>query len=180
MEKATSNTTKVVIKWALIYVVTAIVVIFLYQFSNLSLNSPVRYLSNIPFIAFLLLAQKEFKEQQGGYIKFGEAFSAGFKYALFAGLILAVFMYIYVGFVNPELLAKSVEEQRDKMMEKNGLSSEQVDTAIEVSKKYGAIIASVSQVIGSAIFGVIISLIGAAIFKKERSAFDMEEASPEA
>jgi len=173
MEQLPANATKVATKWALIYVLTAIVITYIIQFANLDPDSPVKYLSYIPFIAFLLLAQKEYKDQLGGYIKFGEAFSAGFKFALFSGLLLAVFIYVYLTFLSPEVLSKTMELQRDKMAAQ-GLSSEQIDKGIEIGKKYGAIFGAIGAAIVYTILGVIIGLIGAAIFKKERSAFDPE------
>ncbi|MDB5025424.1 MAG: hypothetical protein JWP78_3179 [Mucilaginibacter sp.] len=173
MEQSPANANKVATKWALIYVLTAIVITYIIQFSNLDPNSSVKYLSYIPFIAFLLLAQKEYKDQLGGYIKFGEAFSAGFRFALYSGILLAVFIYVYLTFLSPEVLAKAMESQRDKMTGQ-GLSSEQIDKGIEIGKKYGAIFGAIGAAVAYAILGVIIGLIGAAIFKKERSAFDPE------
>ncbi|MDB5154411.1 MAG: hypothetical protein JWR54_3162 [Mucilaginibacter sp.] len=173
MEQLQANANKVATKWALIYVLTAIVITYIIQFSNLDPNSSVKYLSYIPFIAFLLLAQKEYKDQLGGYIKFGDAFSAGFRFALYSGILLAVFIYVYLTFLSPEVLSKAMDSQRDKMTEQ-GLSSEQIDKGMEIGKKYGAIFGAVGGAIAYAILGVILGLIGAAIFKKERSAFDPE------
>jgi hypothetical protein len=173
MEKPAQNSTKVATKWALIYLLTAIVITYVIQLLNLDPNSPVKYVSYVPFIAFLLLAQKEYKDGLGGYIKFGDAFSAGFRYGLFAGLLFGIFIYIYLSILSPEVFAKSVEAQRDAMAAK-GLTSEQVDKGMEMAKKYGAIFGAFAVAIWYAILGVIIGLIGAAIFKKERSPFDAE------
>ena len=174
MEQLPPNSTRVATKWALIYVLTGIIITYIIQFANLDPNSPVKYLSYVPFIAFLLLAQKEFKDQLGGYIKFGEAFSTGMRYGVFAGLLFGIFMYIYLSFLNPDFLAKTAESQRDAMAAK-GLSSDQVDKAIEMTKKYGAIFAAFGTAIWYAILGIMIGLIGAFIFKRERSPFDTED-----
>jgi hypothetical protein len=173
MEQLPTSTTKVATKWALIYVLTAIVITYVIEITKMDPNSPVKYLGYIPLVAFLFLAQKEYKDHFGGYIKFGDAFSVGFKYGLFSGLLFAVFLYVYLAFLSPEVLANSVESQRSAMAAK-GLSSEQVDNAIEIAKKYGAIFGAVGVVVVYTIMGVIFGLIGAAIFKKERSAFDPE------
>jgi len=174
MEQLQPNPTKIATKWALIYLVTAIIITYVIQFLNLDPNSPVKYLSYLSFIAFLLLAQKEYKDQLGGYIKFGQAFSAGFRFGLFAGLLFGLFLYIYLAFLSPDMLAKSIDSQRDAMAAK-GLSEEQVEKGIEMAKKYGAIFGAFGVAIWYAILGVILGLIGAAIFKKERSPFDTEE-----
>jgi hypothetical protein len=176
MENVIPNATKVATKWAVIYVITSIVITYLFQLLNIDQNSGVKYISYIPFIAFLLLAQKEYKDQLGGFITFGQGFSAGFRYAVFGGLMLAVFIFIYLTFLSPQILEQSIASQQDKFKEQ-GLSSEQIDKANEIGKKYGPIIGAFVAAIGLAICGAIIALIGAAIFKKEPTIEDIERGS---
>ena len=178
MEQKPTTATKVATKWSLIYTLTAIVITYIFEIAKLDLNSPAKYLGYIPFIAFLFLAQKEFKDQLGGYITFGDAFASGFRYALFSGILFAIFLYLYLTILSPEVFAKTVDAQRDAMTSK-GLSSEQVDKAMDITKKYGALIGAIFTVIIYAIVGAILALIGAAIFKKERTAFDPEPEATE-
>ncbi|QKJ29607.1 DUF4199 domain-containing protein [Mucilaginibacter mali] len=168
------NSTKVATKWALIYTAVSIVLTFTFQFLNVDQTSPIKYVSFIPFIAFLVLAQTEYKQQLKGFITYGEAFSAGFRYALFAGLILGVFMYIYLGFINPNMLVQAMEAQHDKYVEA-GMSDEQIEKATAMGTKYGAIFGAFGAAVGSAISGVIVSLISAAIVKKEKSPMDIAD-----
>jgi hypothetical protein len=69
-----------------------------------------------------------------------------------------------------------MEEQQTVMADK-GLSQEQIDKALEMGTKYGAIFGAVATAIGSLIFGAIIALIGAAILKKERTAYDIVDSA---
>ncbi|HWZ13816.1 MAG TPA: DUF4199 domain-containing protein [Mucilaginibacter sp.] len=177
MEKiATQNATKVATKWAVIYVITSIVITYLFQLLNIDQSSGVKYLGYIPFIAFLLLAQKEYRDQLGGFMSFGDGFSAGFRYAVFAGVMLAVFIFIYLTFLSPQILEQSIASQQGKFKEQ-GLSSEQIERANDIGRKYGAVIGAFGAAIGSAILGAILALIGAAIFKKERTLADIERDS---
>jgi cytochrome bd-type quinol oxidase subunit 1 len=57
---------------------------------------------------------------------------------------------------------------------KGNLSSDQIDQAMEIAKKYGVILGTFGTMIVYTILGVIFGLIGAAIFKKEHSAYDPE------
>src|SRR6187402_1054305 len=102
-QRVKSNPTKVATKWALIYTATAIVITYASEFLDVDINSPVKYVSYIPFIAFLCLTQKEYRDELGGYITYGNAFSAGFRYALFSGILLAVFTYLYFAILSPEM-----------------------------------------------------------------------------
>lgn len=176
MENAVPNSSKVATKWAFIYVLTSIVITYLFQFLNVNQTSGVKFIGYIPFIAFLFLAQKEYKDQLNGFMTFGQGFSAGFRYAVVAGLILAVFIYIYLTFLSPQILEQSIASQQDKFKEQN-LTPEQIEKANEIGKKYGPIIGAFGAAIGSAAIGATLALIGAAIFKRERTLSDIEQQS---
>ena len=176
MEQSAPTSTKVATKWSLIYCVVAIAITYVIEIAGMDINSPVKYVSYIFLLAFLFLAQKEYKAQLGGYIKFGEAFSIAIKYGLFVGIIMGVFIYVYLTFLSPEVLSKSIEAQRDAMAAK-GLTPDQVDQGINIAKKYGGIFGAFGALIMYIIVRVIFGLIGAAILKKERSAYDPEPAA---
>lgn len=174
MEQSTPNPTKIATKWALIYLLTAIVLTYIIQYLSPDPNSPLKYLGYVPFIAFLLLAQKEYKDQLGGYLTFSEGFSSGFRYAVFASLLIAVFTFIYLTFLNPGMMDKAAEQARAQMEAKGGMSSDDIDKAVSLTKKIGPAVGSFFIAIIDTIVGIIIALIGAAVFKKERSPFDPE------
>ena len=169
------NQNKIVLKWTLISVITSIVITYIFQFANVDQSSGIKYLSSIPFIVYLFLAQKEYKDQLGGYISFGKAFSTGFKYAIFSGIILAIFTYLYLAILSPQIYDKAMADAQQKLTDQGTLSSEQIDTTMEISRKYGVILATVGIVIFDAFIGAILALIGAAIFKHERPLFIAEE-----
>lgn len=170
MENTAPNSSKVAFKWSIIYAIIAIVITYTFQFLNIDQNSSIKYVGFIPFVAFLFLSQKEYKDQLGGYLTFGQGFGNGFVYSLFAGLIMAVFIYIYLTFLSPQVLDQALAAQRDKMAEKN-MTSEQIDQAMSIAKNWGPIIGAVGTVIVDAVVGAIFALIGAAIFKKEPPMF---------
>lgn len=177
MDAQLLNPTKIATKWAFINLLAQIIVTYGIQYLNLDLNSPVKYVAYIPMVGCLLLAQKEFRDEQlGGYMTFSQGFSAGFRYAVFGGLLLAVFMYVYFAILSPEVLVKALEASESQMAAK-GMTSAEVDKAINISKKYGPVIGAFGVAIWYAIAGSIVGLIGAAILKNERSIYDMEEAT---
>jgi len=171
-QRVKNNPTKVATKWALINAVTGIIITYAFEFLDVDQTSGVAYLTYIPFIAFLILAQKEFKDELGGYISFGDAFSTGFRYALFTGLLLALFTYIYLTWLSPAMIDKMVETTR-LALEKNNTPDDQMEKQLEFTKQWGAIMGAFGIAVGYAIFGAIISLVGAAILKKERSPYDI-------
>ncbi|MHB8207392.1 DUF4199 domain-containing protein [Mucilaginibacter sp.] len=176
--EATVNQNQIVLKWTIISVITSIVITYVFQFANVDQSSGIKYLSSIPFIIYLFLVQKEYKDQLGGYISFGQAFSTGFKYAIFSGIILAIFTYLYLAILSPQVYEKAMTDAQQKLTDQGQLSSEQIDSAMEISRKYGLIFATVGIVIFDALIGAILSLIGAAIFKHEKPLFITESDEP--
>ena len=173
METSKANSTNLSAKWAVIYIVTSIVITYVFQLLNLDQASPIKYLSYIPFIAFLFLAQKEYKDKLGGFLKFGEGFMTGFIYSVIAGVFLAIFTYFYLTFLSPQIFEQAMASQEAKMSAQN-VSPEQAEKAMEIARKYGTILGAVGILFLTPICGAIISLIGAAIFKRERTAEDVE------
>src|SRR3569833_1226411 len=178
MEQAAApSSAKVAIKWSLIYVLVAIVITYESEAAKLAVNSPVKYVTYIALIVFLILAQKEHRDKLGGYIKFGDAFVTGLLYGIFAGVLTSVFVYVYLSILSPEVFAQALDQQRQGMGDSGKLSSDQVDHAMDVAKKYGPIIGAIATVFIYAILGVIVGLIGAAIFKKEPSVYNTPDSS---
>ena len=166
-----TNSAQVAFKWTLIYVVTSIVLIYVYQFLNISVLSPIRYITNIPFIAFMFLAQKERRDELGGFITFGDGFVTGLLYAVFAGILISIFTYIYYAILSPQVWQQFLDLEREALNQKN-LSDDQIDAGLKFAGN--VVFTSIGVLIGTPIIGAIISLIGAAIFKKEKSILDIE------
>jgi len=173
METKKPSSNQAAFKWGIIYVVTAIVITYAFQFLNVDQTSPAKYISYIPFIAFLLLAQKEYKDQLGGYLKFGEGFMTGFKYSVISGILLAIFIYLYFSYLSPQVY-EQVLTSTQTQLEAKGQSSDQVEVAMNFMKSYGIITTTIGMLIGTTIVGSVIALIGAAIFKRDRPPFDMD------
>ena len=178
MEQAAApSSAKVAIKWSLIYVLVAIVITYAIEIAKLGVNSPVKYVTYVVLIIFLLLAQKEHRDKLGGYIKFGDAFVTGLLYGIFAGLLTAVFVYLYLAILSPEVFAQALDQQRQAMADSGKMSGDQIEHAMDIAKKYGPILGAIVTVFMYAILGVIIGLIGAAILKKEPSIYNTPDAS---
>ncbi|MBE9582925.1 DUF4199 domain-containing protein [Mucilaginibacter sp. JRF] len=175
MADQVKSPTSVATKWALIYTLFSVILTYAFDAMGLAQESPVRYLSMALLIAFILLTQKEYRDVQGGFITFGKAFSVGFRFAVFAGLLGALFVFLYTKVLAPDVFARSLDKAESDMIEK-GMTDEQVETAMNITRNYGQIIGAFFAAIGTAVIGAIVSLIGAAIFKKERSPYDFDDA----
>ncbi|GAB3928050.1 DUF4199 domain-containing protein [Mucilaginibacter myungsuensis] len=166
------NSTKVATKWALINTGVAIVFTLLFDFMKVDVNSPAKYITYIPFIAFMVLTQLEYRKLLGDSLTYGQSFSSGFRYAVFTGLLTGIFTYIYIAFINPAMITQVQDAQRAAMEEKN-MSEEQIDQAMSMaSKMTSPAMFALFAAVGSAIFGAIVSLITSIFTKKEPQPFD--------
>ncbi|WP_289054256.1 DUF4199 domain-containing protein [Carboxylicivirga marina] len=122
------------------------------------------------------------KKHNGGYMTFAEGFKLGLLVNIISGVIAAVFKAIYVAFIDPSIVQKTVDFAIEEAYKQQG---DMPDEAVEiVEKMYGFIAGPTGSliigIVSALIFGAIISLILAAIFKKEQSMFDRSEIMEEA
>lgn len=130
----------------------------------------VGYLSFIFLIIGIVMAIKDRRDNEnGGEIRFGQAFSTGFTVVLIAAITGAVFYYVYAAFINPELvdhikegMEKGMAEQQSKM------SAEEFEQA----KKYSFMMVeppmmAIWQLLISLLLGSVVSAICASILKRE-------------
>lgn len=161
------STARSAIKWGLIIGVASIAfstIIFLSgQFGNQTLS----YLGYLILIAGLVLAMKDFRTQNNGFMRYGQGLGLGSLTSAVSGVLSGAFMYVYMSFIDTTLNDQILDKAREQW-EKQGMSEQQMEQAAEMSKSFmgpGAMF--VFGVLGSLIFGVILSLIIAAIMKKD-------------
>ena len=121
----------------------------------------------VTFFTIFLGVKETRDEDLGGYLTFGQGFMTGFKIALIAGLISAVFTLIYSKFIDPDFAEKmmaGVEDQWDKA----GMPEEQREVARKwTSYMFNPFILSAFSLFSALFWGVIKSLIAGAILKKD-------------
>lgn len=164
-----------VVKWGLI---TGMVYVVFSLISNMmgmnqgggggmGLNFLILAVLTVATFFTIFLGVKETREDTNGYITLGQAFMTGFKIALIAALISAVFTILYGYLIDPDLSEKilsGAEEQWDEM----NVPEENRDTMRKWSGYMAnpVVLAAISLV--SVIFwGVIKSLVAGLILKKD-------------
>lgn len=109
----------------------------------------------------------------GGYISFGQAFVFGLLLAVFSAILFAIYNYIFNAFIDPDYSEKILSASKswtESFMESKGVAEAQIEEAMDKIDAKGIVtpLKSVKQaLIGGTVFGVIISLITAAIVKKK-------------
>lgn len=146
---------------SLILIVFALVIMFL----NLSRNKGVASIQFLIFISGVIWSAISYAKQMEGNVTFGNVFAHGFKVTAAITAIMVVYTIISLKFISPEQLELGIQEARANMEAKN-MSDEQIDNTINLTRKFAVPFAIAGVLIIFMFTGLIASLIGAAVAKK--------------
>jgi hypothetical protein len=156
------------LKYAIITALAMFIFSIVLYITNMYLNQGLNWLSWVIMLAGLIFAVKDRRDKDlAGFISFGEAFKTGFIFCLLTGAIGAVFSFIKMNFIAPDMLGEILKKAETDMINK-GLPDDQIKIAMGWTRRFTTpLMIAVFSVVGSAFFGAILSLIVAAIFKKD-------------
>ncbi|XVJ65668.1 MAG: DUF4199 domain-containing protein [Lacibacter sp.] len=117
------------------------------------------------YLIAIIWACVSYANDMEGNITFGKVFGHGFKTAAIVALIaIAAFAITYV--IMPEIKDKAIEKAREEMAKNPQMTDEMVDQAIGMTDKFFFLFGVVGSLFAYAFMGVIGSLIGAGVAKK--------------
>lgn len=136
-------------------------------------SSPARYISFVILIAGLVLAMKNFKLQNQGFMSFGQGIGIGTVLSAVVGLLTGIFAYVYMSFIDPEMMGRITDKMRADMEARGGVSDEQIDQAIAMSSKFtNGPFMVLAAVLGTLLLGVLMSLVISAFVKNAQPEFE--------
>lgn len=136
--------------------------------------SMVANLINFVVIGYFIYAaaSKHKNEDLGGYISYGRAFGVGTMVLLAITVISIVWIYLYMGIIDPSSIEMAKEAAMEQMINKQGMSEEQAEQAMAMSGfMMNPVALSIIAGISMFIFGLIINAIIAAVVKKDNPAY---------
>ena len=118
------------------------------------------------FIGIIVYGIKQFKAASGGFLSWGQGVKIGVGIAIVGGLIMVIYNYIFMNFIEPEFMTQMMEVQNQALLDQ-GMTEEQIEAANAMTSSFSSpgIMAAVG-IISYAIGGFIIAAIAAAIMKK--------------
>jgi uncharacterized integral membrane protein len=123
-------------------------------------------------IGGMVMAHREYKRLNGGYMSYGQGLMIGTVASVIAGVIGGLASYAYIEFVDPGIL-ETMKEMQISMMEKFGMPEDQMDEAIaRVNKDTTATKQLTQSLWNGLIGGFILSLIVSAFTKRNRPEFE--------
>ena len=163
------STARVALKWGLILGIVQIAfsaIIFLTDnFGNNALGS-VAYLL---ILIGVVLAMRDFRTLNGGYMTYGQGVGTGTLTAAVSGLLSSLFSVFYMTFIDTNVMERIMDKSREQMESQGNMSDEQVEQAMEMVQKFQSPgILFVFGILGSIIIGLILSLIVSAFLRRDK------------
>lgn len=160
-------------RYGLLTGLVSIMVSFAVYALQLDQNSAAKFLTTAVLIVGIILAQRNYRQLNAGFMSYGEGMTVGALLSLVVGVLSAVFTYVYTNFVDADVMTRAMEKARTDMEARGTMSDAQIDQAMALSAKFtsGPILLAI-VVFGSLIFGVLISLITSAIIKNPKPEFE--------
>lgn len=137
-------------------------------FLDLTFNKNLGYAFMLVQIVILYFLVKSYRDNyMHGMITYGQALGAGVVIVLYSAIIGTLFSFLLYSVIDPDLAAKSLAFTEETLV-KQGMPQAQIDATLRISEKImkPAIIIPIG-LISSVFFGFIMSLIVAAIARKE-------------
>ena len=161
------------LRWGLILAFISIIFNVILYMLDQNLNRALGYVGFLIMIVVFIFAIRSYRDNvRGGFISFGQAFGFLMVALVVSTIIGDIYAYLLWTVIDPDILVKMQDMQVEEM-QKRGVPEEQMDQALAVASKFlqpGVMLAMATG--ASLFFGAIISLIIAAIFKKDEDSSD--------
>lgn len=120
----------------------------------------------------IVLAMREYKQQNFGYMTYGKGLGIGIVVMVIASIISGIFSYIYIAFIDPSIVDKMIEASIAQMAG-FGLDEEMLDEQRDqMAEGFTPLKQLINAVVGGLFSGLILSLIISAIMKHNRPEFE--------
>ncbi|MFI1743736.1 DUF4199 domain-containing protein [Thalassobellus sediminis] len=148
-----------------------IMLISIITYSNGMALDGVQWPNTIYYVIFpvvIIYAISNYKKKNNGILSLATAIKIGLLIGVISALVYAIYGLIFNYIIDPEFMGQVIERTGEKLMENPNLSPEIVEKQLEMMKKFqNPFLGSAVWVAFSAIFGLIYSLIGGLVMKKE-------------
>ena len=107
-----------------------------------------------------------YAKQMNGQVSYGNVFAHGFKITAGIAALLAIYIFVSVKFIYPEIIDLTIEQSRIEMEKGGKLTSDQIDEYLKFTRNNFLSFSIGFSIFFIALIGFIASLIGAGLAKK--------------
>jgi cation transport ATPase len=149
-------------------VMIAIAVVTYVTGMALKLEQWPQWLYYVIFPVTVIYAISQYKKSNGNLLRLGEAIKLGVMIGIISAIVYVLYGIIFNYIIDPEFMDLMKEATRDKMLENPNMTEEMVDQSMAMVEKFmNPLLGSAMWIALSAFFGLIYSLIGGLVMKKE-------------
>jgi len=132
-------------------------------------KSPVHFIGLVLYIGMLYWGMVNIRNRQlNGVMSYGKAFGTGFWIALFTAILVGIFTFFYLKYINQGFMANHLAEARIKMEERPGITQAQVEQGMKMVRIFASpIMSAIMALFWDVIMGTVLSLIIAIFAKRE-------------
>lgn len=165
MEPQSPSAKKIHQQFGILAGVILVVVFVVYYVFGLMSDSMLRWIPSVILLVLIIIAQQTYAKAVEGNTTFGNLFGIGFKATAIATCIYLAFFIIFLIAV-PAFKEHSLVIARQQMEAKGNMTEEQITTGLNWYRKSFTVIMIAGAIFGNLVVGLIASLIGAALAKK--------------
>jgi hypothetical protein len=149
-------------------VISLIIIVFsmIIYFTGQTANQTLSYLQYVILIGGIIWSCISYAKQLNGNVSFGNVFAYGFKTTAVVIVLVTIYTILAIKVLFPDMLNIVIEQTKEKMRKQPNVTDEQMDTAVNFIKNNFMTIAIAGTIVLFGFVGLISSLIGAAIAKK--------------
>jgi hypothetical protein len=170
MDEKKKSVSSNALKWGLLVAAVGIIYSLILYILDLSMN---KWLSNVTFIFYIagmIVGTIQYRKQQmGDFMAYSQAVKSTFLIGLFSSILLAIYSFIFLKFIDPGMIDTIIESSREQIVKSNPqLSDDQVDKALSISRYFTNVyVIPLMSIIMSSLVSIIIALILSIFIKKE-------------
>jgi len=156
--------------------VVLIIFALLMYFLDVDRESKINWLSYLILFVGLYMAVASYRKKlPGEFMTYGEGVLQGFLTGLFTSILVAVFTYIYVEYIDTTLIDRVLAETEEKILaSQSDISDEDLDRALSLTRKFtNPGVMSFFSLFGNVVLSTLFSLIIAIFAKREDKSLAM-------
>lgn len=170
---------RVALKWGLMTALVEILMTSIRYALGYYFSFAFPALTLVILLVGLILAMRELREQNGGYMTYTEGLSLGVQMFAIIGLLDTTYTMVYTAFIDPDVVVKTLAQTRDFMEgfnvpdEQLEKYDEQMDALADQQKKGVSGISFITGILGWIFWGFLLSLlVSAFVSRKKTNPFD--------
>lgn len=133
-------------------------------------KSPVHFISLVIYIGMIYWGITNIRDRQlEGVMSYGKAFGTGFWITLFTAILVGVFAFFYLKYIDTAALTRAMTAAENKILAANpNISDADLDKALSMAKTFSTpTFSAIGQFVGNLLIGTVFSLIIAIFAKRE-------------